>query len=284
MIVFLLMSVSAIAEIKVKDDAGQVFVLEKPVQRIISLAPHITESLFAAGASNQIIATVTFSDYPEQAKRITVIGDHHKYDFEKIIQLKPDMIIAWKGGNPADQLNQLQAMGFRVFLNDPHHLADVAKAIKRMGQLMGTESIANAEAEKYLAKLNKLQLKYQNSTPVKVFYQVWDEPLITVNGQHIISDVIHLCGGENIFEDLFSLAPRVSIESVMLQNPQAIVAGIARGREGWLPGWKKWKQMDAVKQNNLFAINADWITRHTPRILLAVDSMCEALDTVRFQR
>ena len=279
--IILFFSLSVHAEIKLKDDAGHAFIFDKPVQKIISLAPHITESLFAAGASSQIIATVTYSDYPQQAKQIPVIGDHNKYDFEAIIKLKPELIIAWKSGNPVDQIQQLKKLGFKIFVSDPHTLEDVAKNIKVMGRLMGTESTANVQAVKYLTKLKQLETDYKSKSQVSVFYQVWNEPLISVNKQHIISDVIHLCGGKNVFGNLSALAPRVSIEAVIMENPQAIVAGMAEGREDWLQNWRQWKDLTAVKQNHLFAINADWITRHTPRILLAVEKMCSDLDKVR---
>lgn len=278
---FLLLSCNVYAEISIQDDSGHTLVFAKPVQKIISLAPHITETLFAAGASDQVIATVTYSDYPEQARQIPVIGDHNKYDFEAILKLEPELIIAWKSGNPVDQLSQLKALGFKVFESDPFSLDNVASSIQAMGRLMGTESVANAAAFSYRHKLKQLALKYSGQSQLKVFYQVWDEPLITVNKKHLINQVIQLCGGSNVFGDLSSLAPRVSIEAVLTKNPDLIVTGMASGREKWLDNWRSWKDLNAVKNNHLFAINADWITRHTPRILLGVEKMCDYFDGVR---
>jgi len=264
----------ATAEITLLDDTGQAFVFDKPVQRIISLAPHITENLFAAGATNQIIATVTYSDYDEQAKRLPVIGDHSKYDLEAIIKLKPELIIAWKSGNPVDQVQQLKQLGFKIFVTDAYALEDVAKNIIAMGKIMATEVMANVQAEKYLSKLQALTTKHKNKKQLSVFYQIWNEPLITINKKHIISHVINLCGGRNVFEDLAMLAPRVSIESVIMKNPDVIVAGMAKGRQDWLKNWQQWKILTAVKKQQLFTINADWITRHT-------EKMCAYLDKAR---
>jgi len=277
----LIMPFQLVAQITLMDDAGQTFVFARPVQKIISLAPHITENLFAAGATSQVIATVTYSDYPEQAKQIPVIGDHSKYDLEAIIKLKPELIIAWKSGNPVDQVQQLKKLGFKIFVTDPYSLEDVAKNIQSMGRLMATESIAGEQAKKYLEKLKNLATEYKNKTRLNVFYQVWNEPLITINKKHIINHVIDLCGGNNVFEDLPVLAPRVSIESVIMKNPDIIMAGMAEGREDWLKNWRQWKTLTAVKQQHLFTINADWITRHTPRILLGAEKMCDYLDQVR---
>lgn len=278
----LLFSCSVVsAAISVIDDAGQSFVFEKPIKRIISLAPHITESLFAAGASNQIIATVTYSDYPEQAKQLAIIGDHSKYDIEKIIELKPELIIVWKSGNPVDQVQQLKRLGFNLFISDPYELEDVAKTITNMGRILGTEPIANKQAAQYLNKLEQLRNEFKDKHKVNVFYQVWDSPLITINNKHIINHVINLCGGINIFEGLPALAPRVSVESVIVKNPDVIVTGDAAGRESWLQNWLQWKQLKAVKKNHLYAIPADLITRHTPRILSGLEKMCDSLDEVR---
>ena len=281
LLMIFLLPFSVCAEISVIDDNGQTFVFDKPIQRIISLAPHITETLFSAGATDQLIATVTYSDYPEQAKRLPVIGDHSKYDFEAIIQLKPQLIIAWKSGNPVDQIQELKKLGFKIFVTDPHALEDIAKNIKSMGRILGTESVANSRADDYLNKLQSLASTHKNKKVVNVFYQVWDEPLITVNKEHIINHVIDLCGGKNVFEGLSALVPRVSIESVMIKNPDVIVAGMAKGREDWLKKWQQWEHIKAVKQKHLFAINADWITRHTLRILLGAEKMCTYLDQVR---
>jgi iron complex transport system substrate-binding protein len=279
-IVFIL-SFSVSAEITVMDEAGQLFTFDRPVKRIISLAPHITETLFSAGATNQVIATVTYSDYPEQARSLPVIGDHSKYDLEAIIKLNPELIVSWKSGNPIDQIQQLKKLGFKIFVTDPYALKDIAKNIKSMGLLMGTESVADLRAEKYLNELNDLALKYKNKKRVSVFYQVWNEPLITINKKHIINHVINLCGGRNVFENLSVLAPRVSIESVFMKNPDAIVTGMAEGRENWLNSWQQWVNIKAVEQGHLFAINADWIVRHTPRILLGAGKMCDHLEKVR---
>lgn len=271
---------SAHADIKVVDDTGRNIILNAQAKRVISLAPHITEQLFAAGATNQIVGVVSFSDYPEQAKTIQRIGTHDKYDYEAIYQLKPDLIIAWKSANKAG-VKKLIDLGFKVFISESKSLEDVAKTTRLFGDLLDTKSIAYQQADAFLSKLNDLRRNYDDRKKISVFYQVWNEPLYTINGEHIINDVINLCGGMNVFSHLTVLAPRVSVEAVIKQNPDAIIAGMNEDRKGWLESWKQWQGLKAVKNNFLFPINADLITRHTPRILLGVEKMCEHLDVVR---
>jgi len=279
----LLSSLSANAQVEVTDGLGKTLIIDKPAIRIISLAPHTTELLYAAGATNQVVAAVSFSDFPEQAKELPRVGSYNKFDLESIIAMNPDLVIAWKSGNPHEQLKGVEKLGYKMFYSEPRELEDVANEIKQLGVLLNTQSIANNVAKDYLRNLIKLQTKYRNKEKVNVFYQVWDDPLFTINGEHIISRVIDLCGGRNVFSDLSVLSPRVSIEAVIEKDPEAIVVGMADSRKDWLDEWKQWRVMKAVKNNNVYPINADLIVRHTPRILEGTQFMCEYLDKVRNQ-
>lgn len=272
------------AEIRVQDDTGHTLVLEQPAQRIISLAPHVTELLFVAGGGDRVVGAVSFSDYPEVAKNIPRVGSYNKFDLEIISALQPDLVVAWKSGNPEGQLDEIRKLGFKIFITEPRVLDDVAAVIVSLGQLLATEQIANVEAKKFRAKLNELKVSHQNKTKLDVFYQVWNEPLFTVNGEHIISHVIELCGGNNVFKEMKVLAPRVSLEAVIEKNPEVIIAGMNESRKDWLNDWKKWKQLKAVKHNHLYPVNADLIVRHTPRILQGVEKVCGFLDEVRDER
>ncbi|MFW2373806.1 MAG: cobalamin-binding protein [Gammaproteobacteria bacterium] len=274
-------AIDARADIVLLDDAGREIRLADIPAKIVSLAPHVTELLFAAGASGQVIGAVDFSDYPEQAKSITRVGSYNKFDVERIIALNPDLIIAWKSGNPDSQVNELIQLGFKVYFNEPRKLEDVAQSLRQLGQLLATETIANPVAREYEQKLSELRIKYKDRSKVRVFYQVWKEPLFTVNGEHIISRVIELCGGINVFSELKVLAPNIDKESVIAENPDVIIAGMNDTRLDWLSNWKQWTSIKAVKNNHLYSIDADLIVRHTPRILLGIEEMCIHLEKAR---
>lgn len=273
--------ISAVADIKVVDDLGRTITLMQPATRVISLSPHVTELLYAAGASEQVVAGVSFSDYPPQAKKLPLVGSYDKFDMEAIVSLNPDLLIAWHSGNPKPQLNELMRLGLNVYITEPREFEDVAKDIRQIGHMLGTQKTANQAADNYMHELQTIRQQYAGRKPLRVFYQVWNNPLFTVNDQHLISKVIHLCGGVNVLGDLKTLSPQVSIESVIAQNPDVILYGSHETRDDWSVGWRKWKNIKAVAHNHLFGIHADLIVRHTPRVLQGARQMCEYLDTVR---
>lgn len=270
------------AEISVIDDMGHQVRLEQPAQRIVSLAPHVTEMLFAAGAGEQVVGVVEYSDYPEQAKQIPSVGSYSRLDFERLLALKPDLVVAWHSGNPAEMREKVAELGFPVFLSEPRGLDDVADNVEQLAHLAGTEAQAAAAVKDYREQLANLRTNNDAKPPVRVFYQIWDRPLMTISGGHLIGRVIELCGGDNIFTELETLAPQVSLEAVLLADPQIIVAsGMAHERPEWLSAWKKWRDLAAVKDDHLVVIHPDIIQRHTPRILQGAQQMCEHLDAVR---
>lgn len=282
-VIILIVSVqlSAKETIMVVDDDGNQFEFTHPVSRIVSLAPHVTELLFAAGASTQIVGTVSFSDYPEAAKTIPLVGSYNKIDIEAVLSKKPDLIIAWSSGNSKDQLEKLGQLGLNVYISEPKQFTGVAENIRKMGKLLGTEDVANQVSRKFLEDLNLLKKQYPENKKVSVFYQVWNDPLMTISDAHLIGQVIKFCSGYNVFGDLPVISPRVSIESVLKENPDVIIAGMAEGREGWLKQWNKWNVIKAVKNQHVYPINADYVTRQTPRVLLGIRKMCEHLEKVR---
>ncbi|MCW9012975.1 MAG: cobalamin-binding protein [Gammaproteobacteria bacterium] len=274
-------SANASAQIVVVDATGQTLAIKSPAVKVISLAPHATELLYAAGASHQLVAAVDFSDYPPQAKKLPRIGSYSKFDLESIIALKPDLIVVWKSGNPGAQIAAVERLGFNMFYSEPRALEDVAVEIRKLGKLLGTQHRANETAANYLAELQQLRKQYSSNRKLTVFYQVWNEPLFTVNGEHIINQVIELCGGDNVFKDIEVLSPRVSIESVIAKNPDVVLVGMVETRKQWLDDWRQWQGMSAVKNNHLYPIDADLIVRHTPRILEGARIMCEYLQSLR---
>jgi iron complex transport system substrate-binding protein len=278
----LLTSPVAQAEIRVIDDTGKPVTLAKPAHRIISLAPHVTELLYAAGAGSRMVGAVEYSDYPEDAKHIPRVGSGFGFDIEAIIAMQPDLVIAWQSGNPSWQVARLSSLGLTVFVTEPRRLDDVAGLLERMGRLAGTEAVATKAAGEFRLQRAQLQARYSGRPPVTVFYQVVDAALLTINGQHLINDVIDLCGGRNVFSDLPALTPRVDVESVLQKNPDALLAsGHAPLWPAWRERWRAWPAFSAAARGNLFFIPPDLIHRHSPRILQGAEQVCAALDKAR---
>ena len=163
------------------DDSGYTLVLNKPAQRVISLAPHLTEQVFSAGAGDRLIATVNYSDYPEAALALPRVGTYKKVNYELISELKPDLILAF-GGNGMEMVNRLRALGFKVYMDEPQSLEDVALLLEDLGLLLGAEEQAKAAAADFRQRYQALQNQYQQQEAVQVFYQVWNQPLLTING------------------------------------------------------------------------------------------------------
>ncbi len=273
------------AEIVVKDDRGVAVRLAAPAQRIVSLAPHITEVLFAAGAGNRIVGTVEYSDYPEAAQKIRRVGGYSRLDLEAIAALKPDLAVGWASGNSPAHIEKLRALGIPVYLAQPERIDDVAGSLERYGELAGTQTQAGAAADRFRHRLRELRTRYGARPKVRTFYQIWRQPLMTVGGGQVISDAIRLCSGENVFADLKPLAPKVTVEAVLAADPEAIVAsGMGESRPEWLDDWRHWKTMTAVKRDNLFFVQPDLIQRHTPRLVEGAARLCAHLETARSRR
>ena len=268
--------------ISVTDDEGLSVTLDRPAGRIVSLAPYTTELLFAAGAGNKIVGAVRYSYYPEAAKKIPRVGDTNKLDLERIISLEPDLIIAWQSNAAADT-EILRKMHIPIFVSEPPSLEAIADTIINLGKLAGSEVTARRAGKSFLDKLTALKNKYSSKKPVvTTFYQFWNDPIYTINGDHVISDVIQLCGGRNVFADMPILSAQVSLEAVIGTNPDAIVAsGIDTTRPAWLNDWNKWPELAAVKNHHIYYIPPDLIQRQTPRILEGASMMCNYLDEVR---
>lgn len=279
---WLCISPFAYADVSLRDDTGQLLRLKQPPQRIVSLAPHVTELLFAAGAGQRIVGATEYSDYPEAALRIPRVGGA-LLDLEAIAALRPDLIVAWADGNPPAQLQRLKQLGIPLYLSAPKRLDDIPVGLERLGQLLGMGLVAHAAAKQYRAELNRLRGTYSGRKKLRVFYQVWDEPLLTINGTHIISDALATCGGENIFAQLPALTPTVSIENILQADPDAIVTS-SQDTQARLDAWRRWPRLSAVRNNRLFFVHGDWIDRPAPRILLGVAELCHLLDQARVRQ
>ena len=276
---------SATAAISVKDDGGNTVTLAQPAQRIISLAPHATELIFAAGGGERIVGTVGYSDYPAAALQIPRVGSHQQIDVERIIALKPDLLVVWLHGNSERQLEHVRKLGIPFFFSEPKKLADIPGSVERLGILMGTEQQANKTAAAERKELARLAAQYRNRPTVRMFYQVWGKPLYTLNGGNILSDVMRLCGGENVFARLPVSAPTVTTEAVLLENPEVMMTGDRQAeKSAGLEIWKSYKNMLAVKNDNLFSVNADLVNRAGPRLIDGAAMMCEKLELARSRR
>jgi iron complex transport system substrate-binding protein len=256
--------------------------MTSPARRIVSLAPHVTELLFAAGAGEFVVGVSQYSDFPEAARHIPRVGGGGGLDIEAIVALQPDLVIGWQSGNPVTQLERLRSLGLALFVSEPRNISDIPDTMRRFARLAGTESVAQVQIEAFNLRYTALQQAHAGDTVVSVFYQIWDRPLMTVNGNHLISAVIRLCGGRNVFGDLPELAPQIDVEAVLTRDPEMlVVAGESTGNEGLLVPWRRWSQLRAVRDQHLYVLERDLLVRHTPRILEGAEQLCTILDKVR---
>lgn len=275
-------SFAAQAALMARDDTGVDVLLTKPASRIVSLAPHATENLFAAGAGNRVVGVVDYSDFPAPAKQLPKVGGYDRPDLEAIMKLKPDLVVGWESGNPPRLLNRLQALGVPVYRTQPGKLEDIAREIERLGILAGSAPAAKLAAAEFRKRIDGLRARHGGRSPVRLFYQVWNQPLLTVGGTHVISEAMGLCGGVNIFAKQSNLAPMVTTEAVINADPDVIIAsGMGRDTPVGLEDWKRWKNMKAVARGHLFHVPADLMQRSTPRLLDGVEILCGQLEKAR---
>ncbi len=278
-------ALNASAAITVLDDDGRQVTLQKPALRVIAMAPHATELVYAAGGADRIIAAVDYSDYPEAAKRLPRVGSNRQIDMERVAALKPDLIVVWMHGSSERQIDQIRALGIPMFHSEPRKLAGIADSVSRIGKLMGTEKAADAVAADLRKQLADLAARYAGRSPVRMFYQVWDKPLYTLNGSHIVSDAVRLCGGENIYAAMKVTAPVVSAESVLGEDPEAIISTGERAKEdGGVAVWRPYTSMTAVRRGNLFQLDGNLLNRAGPRMIAGAAALCEKLELARQRR
>lgn len=273
---------SVAGAISVVDDAGNEIRLKHEARRIITLAPHIVEQLFAIGAGDRIVGTVSYSDYPEAATTIPEVGSYESFDLEAIIALKPDLVIGWLSGNSSAQLAQLKDFGIPLFFDKPRRVDDIATNIERLGVVTGNRRQAAEVAAKFREGFRRLAQRYQSKRRVTLFYQLWHQPLMTINGEQIIDDILTLCGGENIFRELTALTPVVSREAVIAADPEVIItSGMKDARPESHDEWKRWGLIRAVSGGHLYSIDPDLVHRASPRMLWGAEQICAFIDSAR---
>ena len=281
-IVLSALTVQAYSVVEVYDDEGTQITLAIPAQRIVSLAPSLTELIYSAGAGENLVGVVEHSDFPAAAKALPIVGRFDLLDIERILELDPDLVVAWQTGNPRSSVHQLRQLGLTVYVAEPKSLAAIPSHIERLAVLAGKELNDLKVIYDFRQKLEVLDSKYRHQSPVTIFYQVWDRPLITAGGNELINDIIRLCGGRNVFANIRRVAPKVSREAVLKRNPEVIIAsGMDIERPEWLDDWLRWPSLKAVANKNLFFVPPDLLQRHTPRALLGAAQICDQLDQAR---
>jgi len=248
--------------------------------RIVALAPNLTELVYAAGAGSYLVGTVEYSDYPEAAKSIPRVGDALRVDMERLLSLKPDLILVWPSGTPPSVLDQVRSLGLPVKEIDAQRIAEVGGALRLIGKLAGTGTTAEMVATQFENDMSAVRTQYKNRSRLSVFIQVNDQPLYTVNKNQIISEVVELCGGDNVFADLDQLAPVIGTEAVIQRNPQVILSTDSHAME-LQAQWHAWPQMQAVSKQHLYVVTPDSIARASPRLVNGAKEVCEVLDRAR---
>ena len=273
---------ASVQALTLTDDSGQAVRLTAPAQRIITLTPHATELMFAVGAGQQVVGAVEYSDYPAVAEKIPRVGGYSGLNIEAILALQPDLIIYWPEGNPAREIQRLQQLKMPLYASDPNSFADIVSSLERYGEISGNTAKGQQAAAQFRQRLNALQQRYSGAGTLRVFYQVWHQPLVTQSGDTFISRVLELCGGENIFASLPIRSPQISEEAVLAENPEVIIAsGMAAERPEWLDHWRRYPQLKAVKNNHLYHVHPDLLHRPTPRLLDGAEQVCALLASIR---
>lgn len=255
---------------------------EKPKTRIVALAPHIVEMLFDIGAGDKIIGTVSYADFPKAALDIPRVGSYHGMQIEKILALNPDLVIVWKSGNSQSDIDKMKRLGLKVVMSNPENIADVATELRYYGELTGNQKQAETVALAYEKRLKKLRDENADSKPIPVFYQLWPEPMMTVNGTTWINQLIEVCQGVNVFADNATPYPKLSIENVIVAQPHLMILPDENSEKPQpIIDWHKWPEIPAVKNNKFIHVDADLLHRFSTRMLSGIEDMCEKIDQHR---
>jgi iron complex transport system substrate-binding protein len=270
----------AAAQVRARDDNRILVTLPRPAHRIVSLAPHATEMLFAIGAGASVVGVSQYSDWPPQARSLPRVSGAAGLDVEAILAMHPDLVIAWRSGTPALALQKLRDLGLPVFVSEPRRLADIPDTLEKLGVLSGHTGDARKIARRMRESVSALRKKYGGRRRLRVFYEIWQQPLMTIGGSHYLNDVLRLCGGENVFAANRELNFTVDVEAVLAAHPDVILAGRSN-KPGWQDFWKRWTGIPAVASQQLYGIPADLVHRPGPRLLQGARQICRDLDRAR---
>jgi iron complex transport system substrate-binding protein len=277
------LALAAQAEVRVSDDTGTAVVLAAPARRVISLGPHLTELAYAAGGGGAMVGAIRYSDFPAAAKALPIVGDAHAIDFERIVQLKPDLVLVWGSGLNERHKARLRSLGLTVYESEIRQAQGIPDTLRRLGTLFGRADTAEAEARRFESQWQALAERHRGKPPVRVFWQLWHEPLMTINREHLISEAMRTCGGVNVFAELPLLTPSVSWEAAIATDPQ-LIASSGR-REDGVRDFATWrhlaKNVDAVKRQRFASIDGNLIGRMGPRFVDGAAALCRAVDEGR---
>lgn len=276
-----LATMAAAQPVSVVDDSGRTVRLPRPAQRVITLGPHLTEQAFAVGGGAQVVGVSRFSDFPAAAQKLPVVGDSAAVHHEQIAGLRPDLVLVWRTGFPERTRMPLQALGVPVFESEIRSVADLASSLRRIGVLMGRAGAGETQARQVEQQWARLQAEHAGRTPVRVFYQLWHQPLMTINREHLISQAIAACGGVNVFGELPTFTPTVSWEAAVRRNPQVIAMAGAPSDHPERGEWPRFPQVEAVKAGRFAMIDGDLIGRMGPRFVQGAAQLCKAIDQAR---
>jgi iron complex transport system substrate-binding protein len=251
--------------------------------RIVTLAPNLAELVFAAGAGDALVGVSAYSDYPPAVETLPLVGDAFTIDQERLALLKPDLLLAWESGTPAHVVDELRQAGYKVEVVRTRSLDDISTTLARIGELAGTKQEARKVAAEFAVELQALGDRNRDNEAIRVFYQVSKRPLYTVGPDHYASELIALCGGRNVFEDVGELAPAIDVEAVIDRDPEVMLAGDDAGSDAFAE-WDRWPSISANRYGNRFLLPADELSRPTPRVLRAGAVICESLQIARERR
>jgi iron complex transport system substrate-binding protein len=268
----------------VTDDLGHAVRIAQPPLRIVSLSPGATEMLFSAGAGGELIATVEYSDEPPAARTVPRIGDSAAIDLERVVALRPDAVVASPAlGNPA-QRDKLDVLGIPVYDQQVVRLADLPASLRRLGALAGTQAAADHAASALESRLETLRRTYSGTGSARrptVLLQVWNRPIYTIGGRHLMSDALALCGVRNVFADLTEPSPLVDIEAVIARNPDIILVAAPPGEgAAWAADWKRYSGLAAVQAGRVVTFEDQALSRLGPSIVGATENLCRTLARV----
>ncbi|MFM9884842.1 MAG: helical backbone metal receptor [Burkholderiales bacterium] len=267
---------SAASAIKVTDDDGHVFVLDQPARRIVTLSPSLAEIVFAVGAGDRLIGVSSYSDDPIEASKIQVVASSGRIDIERLRWLRPDLVIGWRTGNPARDLERIKRMRMPVFMTEPRSLMDIARIVRTIGVLTGTAERAEAIARSFEETVTSLSITA--AEPMPAFVEIWHKPLLTVSGAHLMTDILRVCGASNVFAGIPALTARVSPEQLLIASPRLLViSGTADARQSIIERWQALKLVRAVQDGRIVVIDPRILHRQGLRIVEAVRDVCTAV-------
>ena len=265
--------------LQASDDRDVTISLARPAERIVSLAPHLAEIAFAAGAGAKLVGVSSFSRHPAEAQRLRVVASHGRVDIERLITVRPDLVLAWQSGNSPLQIARLERLGFRVFVTEVRSLADIPRLVRLVGALAGSKDVAEGRARQFEREIEDMRGRYAGERRVAAFLEIWHRPMLTVNGAHLMSDALRLCGGRNVFAAAKTLTPVVSREQVLDARPEAIFTG-GFGSEA-PQAWRGLEPIPAVRNHRIYAIDPDVLYGQGPHVLEGVRVLCDRLELAR---